>query len=410
MTATIAGSVAILKTLYKKGQLSPTIYDNSTLLSQISRYTDDGGENYVIPVQTEAPQGVSKDAATAFANVAQGSYSKFTVTRTQYHGVARITDEALLAAKKDEHAMTKLWKNEMDGISRSVVLQMAAFSFSNIGNALAQVGSGQATPTITLKEVTDVVKFAVGMKVRASDIDPSNSGAVQQAGVATITAIDRSAGTLTISGNWTASIATLAANMYLFREGDFQAGYAGCRAWVDGSTAPGTLFGLQRNVDPIRLSGHLYAAPGSTDMDDAIIELCGRIAVEGEVGDMAFVNPRDMSNLIKFFETKVQYNKPVVPSKVNTAHSGFRAIEVETDNGTVKVLSDRNVPKSECYVLNMKNWELRSMGPAPHIVDHDSNQFLRVSNTNAQEVRVSFYGQQVCDGPVNQGRITGFGL
>lgn len=409
MTATVSGSTAILKVLYPGGKLDPTIYDNSTYLSVVDRATDFGAEVYTVPVITETPQGLSYDATEAFANVAQGNYQKFQVTRSKYFGVARITDEALLAAKSDKHAMVNLWKTEMDMISRGVVLQLAAFSFATLGAAKGVIGS-ISTTTITLATITDITKFSVGEKIQVSDIDPSASGAALRSGSCTITALNRTTGVITCSGNITAGIAAAIAGDFIFRKGDFASAFAGAQAWVNGGTTPGTLYQLNRNTDPIRLSGHTYDATG-VPFDEAIMEMSARIGLEGETGDMCFVHPRDMANMNKLFEGKTSGRREVnVKSQVNGGHAGFKSIEVESDNGVVKVVSDRNVPRNKAFLLNMKNWQLKSLGAAPQIANFDSQEFLRVSNEMSQEVRIAFYGQNICNGPVNNGKITNFGL
>jgi hypothetical protein len=52
---------------------------------------------------------------------------------------------------------------------------------------------------------------------------------------------------------------------------------------------------------------------------------------------------------------------------------------------------------------------LDSLGPAPHMLDYDGPNYLRVASDDAYEVRFGMYGNQVVTMPVSGLRITNLG-
>ena len=409
MTATVAASTAVTKILYPKGELPNENYKFNVQHAMMQKLTDFEGESKRIAIQTEYAQGVASDFTYALGSLAQGTYQKFDVTRVEYFGIARIKGQALKAVVKDQGALVDLWKNEIDGISAQVTRMLGIFGYRKGTGSLGQLkssGSGVGTATVTLATTSDVSNFAVNMRLYATDTD---GGTLLNGGATiTVTGVDRDAGTLTAAGNWTASIPLLADGYWLYRAGDLNNVLTGNKGWVVGGSSPGSLFGLNRNSDPVRLAGKIFDAT-SVPMFDAIVEMAARIGEGGgETGSDGFCHPRDLANFKKQLEGKVQYERTTVDSKV--AGVSFKAIEVEGDNGTIKIYSDINCPRTEFHLQNLKNWKLHSLGPAPHILDYDDNTFLRVASDDAYEIRTGFYGNQWCNAPVNQGRITNFGV
>ena len=407
--ATVSGSSAVVKTLYPSGKLPDANYKENVLHAMMPKSTDFKGENRVVAIQTEWPQGLSADFAYALGSLQQGTYSKFTVTRVEYFGIARVSGQALRAVEGDTGALVDLWKNEIDGVSKAVTRQLGIFGYKSGTGSLSAIDSAStvASAALTVSPASAIMFYAVGMSVYASSAD--GSGLRAGGATVTISAVDIDAGTITTAGgNWSTQIAGLtAATDYLYRAGDLNGALTGVEGWVVGGASPGTLFGLNRDSNPVKLSGQSYNATG-VPYTDAAVEMAARCgAVGGEVGDTMFVHPRDLANWKKQLDGKVQYQRTETASKVSGL--SFKALEVEGNNGTIKVLGDINCPRNRAYLLNMDNWKLHSIGPAPHILDYDSNQFLRVSNADAYEVRVGFYGNAWCNSPVNQIKATNFG-
>ncbi len=74
------------------------------------------------------------------------------------------------------------------------------------------------------------------------------------------------------------------------------------------------------------------------------------------------------------------------------------------DAGPLKCVSDINVPQSQIFALQLDSWDLFSLNSAPHILDYDNQQILRVSDDDAYQIRVGSYSNLRCRAPGFNGR------
>lgn len=394
MTATLAASTAILKVRYPDGRLPVSCYRNTKYVATCAKDESDGSDSRVLAFQHEYPQGSSAVFATALGSLKQGTYSKFTLSRVEHFGIARIKGQALKAAEGDENALVDLWKNETDGASRTELLNHEIYSFGNGSGVLGRISSGQTTATITLTVASDAARFALGMRVglvSTNDLSPT-----ARTGYAAVTGVDRAAGTVTIGSNWNAAIIGAQANDYIVRAGDEASGgtaavLTGLGGWVVGGSSPGTLFGLNRNTDPVRSAGQSYDATGMP-IEEAVQEAEALSAQQGGMGDKTlWCHVRDFANLKKALGTKVTYPRTQV--KGTMAGVSFSGVQVEGDDGTITIMTSPFISRNTAFLLPEDASILPSVGPAPHLQNYDKNDFLRVSGDDAQEVRFASYLQ-----------------
>lgn len=414
MTATLAASSAILKVRYPDGRLPKALYQKGKFkfFGTVEKREDFTGDSRVVALQNENPQGISADFATALGSLAQGTYNKFSVSRVEYFGIARIKGQALKAAEGNEGALVDLWKNETDGVSWQVMQDLEIFAYGNGTGVLGQVSSGStvASATITLTTVEDAAKFSLGMRVNA--VSTNTTSPTLRSGTATITAIDRSAGTLTVASTWSGQITTIATSDYLVRAGNAaSSGTAyvpmGIDGWIPGGASPGTLFGLSRNSDPVRLAGLTYNATG-VPLEEALVEASSRVAQQGgPQPTLAFCHPRDLANFKKSLGSRVMYPRSEVKSTM--AGVSFSGVEVEGDDGKISLLASPFVTRNKCHLVTPDTWKIDSLGPAPHMLDYDGPNFLRVASDDAYEVRFGMYGNYECNMPMANITITNFG-
>ncbi len=414
MTATIAASQAILKTKYPDGKLPTSQYKQAPFVASMGKKEDFDGNNKVIALQTENPQGSSADFPTALGSLAQGTYQNFLLTRVQHFGVARITGQAMKAAEKNSGALVDLWKNETDGISTTELLNLEIYAFGNGTGVLGTIASGTGGTAVTLNAVSDITKFALGMRLQAVSSATSLSPTLR-GGFVTISSIDRVAGTLTCSsGNWSdaGNIPGIGATDSLVRMGD--ASVAGTSAvvtgigqYVVGGASPGTLFSLDRNSDPARLAGNTYDAT-RVPYSDAVIEAESLRNLQYKGGELVgWFNPRDIAQWKKQLSGKETF--PRTEMKTTVAGVSFSAIEYAGDNGPIKLMTSPFLARNTGYLLDMDSFALESIGPAPQMLNYDGPNFLRVANDDAYEVRFGFYGNISCNKPVSSIKITNFG-
>jgi hypothetical protein len=370
------------------------------------------GDDYVIPIQTENPQGVGTSISAAQGSEAQGTYVRFLLTRVEYFGVARIKGQALRTATlKSDGALVDLWTNEMDGITKTM-LKMLEIQFFGTGNGvLGTISTGVTGATVTLTVAEDINNFDVGMSLNA--VSDTTLSPTLRTGTALVTGIDRNAGTITIAANWNATITGITNGDSLVRKSDAAvAGTAvvptGLRQWLVGGTSPGTLKGLNRNTDPVRLASQVFDATGLL-MENAIVDLESLITIQGQDNNTAmFVNPRDVRQMKKSLGGKVTYPKIKMESSV--AGVSFKGIEFDGDYGSIPMVPSPFCPKTNAFMLDRETFSMYSAGPAPMPLDFDKSEFLRVATDDAYECRVGLYGDYGNNSPVHSARMTNWGV
>jgi hypothetical protein len=410
--ATLDASTAILKSRYPGGRLPKANYRNFKHTSMLTKHEDFSGENKIIAIQTENPQGSSASYQEALAALEQGTYVKFTVTPVNHYGISRIRGDALKRAAGDAGALVDLWKNETDGTSMTEVKGLEIQVPRNGTGVIGTIDSAVASVTITLSEPADAVNFDLGETLKAVSSSTSLSPTVRS-GTAKITGIDRVAGTLTFAAALDTLLNGVLNGDSFVRAGDQASGgtatvLSGAGLWVEGGTSPSTLFGRVRTTDPVRLAGQ---APDLTgiNMEDALIEAEAKLIVQGFATDdlVCWCNPLDLKELKKTIGGKVTY--PRTEMKTTIAGISFRAYEFEGDNGTIKLISNPFHPKGQFLMTDMSDCSLDSMGPAPHLQDYDTNKFLRTGTDDTWQVSFATYGQYINRMPVKSLRGLNWG-
>ncbi len=364
------------------------------------KYENFGGRNLPIPLIYGNPQGRSATFATAQTRGAATNslIEAFTLTRVKDYSIATIDNETLEASKGNANAFMEAATTEIDGAINSLPRSLAVGMFRDSTGWIGQVNAEPteaATTTITLKNTNDITNFEVGMQLV---IWSATSGGTQKnfdgsTTAGAISAINRSAGTITISQTYNSS-GTIAANDYLFVNGDRGLKMSGLEAWLPASDPGATaFFGVDRSVDVTRLGGQRYAAT-NIPLEEALIEGASRVAREGGKIDHYFMDYSKYAQLEKSLGSKVQY----VDLKVN-ADIGFRGIMLNGPRGMVKVIPDQNCPSDRCFGVQLDTWKLYSLGKAVRVIDTDGLQMLRQASADGVEVRYGFYGNLGCKAP-----------
>ena len=407
--ATVAGTTEALKLLYPSGKVPESINDKFQLFKRLTKKTDFVGENAVVPIQNAYPQGSSGTIANAQTAAAQGNYKRFQVTRKSHYGVARISGEAAEAAVKSEGALVDLWKNEMDGAVKTELIAHSTYMYGDGDGTLAKILSGSATATVTLEATANMNYFSLNMllvAVSAKGLSPT-----VRVGSARVTGIDRKNRTLTFAGNLSASITGVTDTDYLCRFGDNSAAgvnnaaITGLAQWIVGGAAPGTLFGLQRNQDPVAFSGQAADYVGWT-IEDAVQDATAQAGFIG-IGDpnIMVMNTLEYTALKRSLGAKIIYD-----GGGGTAVGGFKDAYIEGDAGPIKIVKDPFCPRNVGYLLNDETVHLKSLNGAPHLMKSDGVNFLRLPTEDVYEARWVFYGNLICTNPAPNIRMTNLGL
>lgn len=410
MTATVAGSQAALKVLYPSGELPKSINDMFVLHKRLKKETDFVGELAYVPLQNANPQGSSADFATAQANIVQGNYLRSALTRVTHHGVARVTGEAAEAAVKSEGALVDLWDNETRGIATTEMASLATYLYGTGDATLGQILSGQATTTVTLATSTNMNYFELGMTLRVVSALGASPVVRVEASRAVVTGIDRRNRTLTFALPLTTHATGTIAGDWLVRSGDQSTAAStvitGLSAYVAGGTTPGTLFGLNRNADPVRLAGQAIDYTGWA-AEDAVVDASAQCGFQG-IGypSVLAINNIDFANMKKSLASKIIYDR----ANTKKAEHSFSGVTIEGEAGPIELVADPFCPRNKAFLLKMDAFSLFSLKAAPHLNKFDGMDFMRRPDADAYEVRFVFYGNVKCKNPGPHVQLQNVGL
>lgn len=326
-----------------------------------------------------------------------------------------ITNELLEATKDNAGAFVDEAKLNMDTGFRNISNDLAADLFRNADGTRGQIAS-ISTGVITLVDPNSVVQFEVGMSLVSYSISGGTYTQPSGGAVGYVIAVNRSAGTVTVSTsqggsagtptNWSTSYPNLAV------EGDTVATTSGASggtgsflkvsglaAWMPGAagiSGSDSFWNVNRSADPTRLGG-VYFDGSSESIEEALIDTASLVAREGGQPDMCFMNFASYAALEKSLGSKVQY----VDVKHDEADIAFAGIRIHSPYGPITVVPDRNCQAQTAYLLQMDTWKFRSLGKAPHILTYglEGLEGIRVGNADALEIRIGYYGNLICNAP-----------
>ncbi len=384
---------AMLKELYDGQKIQIATYTNNPFLAMIPKSHDFGGKYKPLPIIYNNSQGRSATFATALANQTSASIDHFLLTRASDYSIATIQNELMLASETDPMSF-------MQG-SKVLIDRALSQCVNSLCSALFRTGTGTigaistiSTGVITLVNAGDIVQFELNQVLQANATD----GGTPRAALGYVIAVNRAAGTLTVSdvgyggaagtpSGWTAADSLLV-------QGDNNLKIKGLGAWLPLTSPTSTpFFGVDRSVDS-RLGGLRWDGRSQT-IEEAALDALGLVGREGGNVSKAVTSFSDYTNLEKSLGSKVQYIDLKGPAEV-----GFRGIRINGPTSFVDVFPDRSCPSKLMYMLDMDTWKLECLGDAPMILKYGDNlDMLRVSNSDASEVRIGYYAQLGCNDP-----------
>jgi hypothetical protein len=418
--ATASNQVAALKELYTGDDfMVDLVYKKNPLLALINKSESPSGfaGKYIpVPLIYGTPQGRSAGFSNAQLNQTAPALKSFFVYRVNNYQLATITNELLEATKDSAGAFVDEAKLVMDTAFRNISNDMAHDLFGDASGIRGTFATGGiSTGVITLDNSADVVNFEVGMVLTSFSVSGTTATVSTAGALGYVIAVNRSAGTVTVSAtaggsagtptNWAVGFPKLAQDGDVnFASGGLAIGsgsaqkITGLAAWLPQSSPSGgeSFWGVDRSVDPTRLAGVRYDGSGQP-IEEALVDAAALVAREGGQPDMAFCTFATYAALEKSLGAKVQY----VDVKHDEADIAFGGIRIHAPYGPITVVPDRSCTSQTVYLLQMDCWKLRSLGKAPHILTYgmEGLEGLRVGNADALEIRIGLYGNLICNAP-----------
>ncbi len=392
---------AALKQHYTDDRVVNMVFKDNPLLALIPKMENFGGRNLPIPIIYGNPQGRSRTFATAQA-AGQNASTKiedFILTRKKDYSIATIDNETLEASKGDGNAFMDAATTEIDGainsLTRSLAINLYRSTDCSIGQVYAEPSTHASTFDVTLKRRQDVSNFEVGQSLviwsAATAGSQRNSDGSDDEWL--IQNVNRTTGVLTLLGTYDGS-GTIAANDYIFVEGDRGLGLSGFEDWIPPSDPAATsYYGVDRTLDTTRLGG--LRLDGTTlPIEEALIEADALVGNEGFGVDHFFMHSTKFGDLKKALGSKVQYVDMQATAKIS-----FRGILVDGVKGPIKVVPDHNCPANRICGLRMEYVKLYSLGKAVRVIDTDGLQMLRQAAADGVEVRYGYYANMAFRAP-----------
>lgn len=383
---------AMLKEHYTNHRVEDMVYSDNPLYALMPKYKKFGGYNLPIPIKYGNPQGRSNTFATAQANKVASKSDRFVLTRAKDYSLADIDNETIEASMGNANAFMEAMTFEIDGaldqLKRSTAIKMYRSGSGSIGSIGAT--TNVATAVLVLTNPEDVTNFEVGQVIVASIAD---GGGAVKASPKTVIAVDRDAGTVTFDANLNAVVAWALAD-FVFVEGDYDASLKGLDAWVPATmpTVGDNFFGVDRSVDT-RLAG-LRKDVSALSIEEGLIELGARVGREGGKPNLGFYDFGQDANLKKALGTKIQYVNLEANARVS-----FMGVQAQIGKRVVTMVPDQNAIANTVFLLQMDMWKLYSLNEPIRILNLDSLDFLRNSNSDSVEVRCGQYAQLGCNAP-----------
>jgi hypothetical protein len=355
--------------------------------------------------ETEYGEGAnrSRTASTALAKANTLDKVNWGIRPVSAYDAKDVQHEALNEVQSPG-AFVDLLENVLDALRRSLGNGAGEDLFMNHGAARGQVGSIPSANVLLLKNPSHATRFYKGQEIRSSETD-GTSGALQ-AGSATITAIDRAAGSLTTDGaGWVDQIATLDADDYLFSDGDFGLGRYGLPSWLPDAAPGGSdSFGpnvINRSVDVVRLAGSRSEAGSGADVATVLRGLCSLISREGGMVDTALLSVDLLSQFEEQVDQKVQYEE----LKGDKVEVGVPSIKFTASGMKLNLVADRSCGDDHIYTVLKKHLEVVHSGPGlVEVVDSDGKVLSRNATAYSYDVRgltrANFAYRQPRDGGV----------
>lgn len=395
--ATTSNMDAFLKIRYPNGIAFQGV-KSSKFWSLCPKNTSFTGNSRLTKVAYSPGTGGSSDFAKALANRGPQQVATFTITRKRDYVVGALENEIIEASKGSEGAIQSVLEDELDKKGIEFGMRLSRRLMGNAGGSLGRI-SATATTTITLTSRADARNFYIGMVCTlASDDGTGTSPSAERAGTITVSKVNAATGVITFAGNVTAGIPAAATSDYIFSEGDYGQAPTGVFGWVPltAPTAGESFLGVDRTIAMQPLSGTRYTGGGRN-----MIEVVNLAASEGFIygaeGEYLFTSGADFARLQNTLEGKAC----MCDVSDSTGKASFKAIELFTTYGSVKVMPEPYFPEGSFLLTKMSDWQIHSLGDLPHFSDTGHGKLQQESAADARQFRLVGYWNLECKNPGN---------
>lgn len=420
MASSLTQFDAFLKEDYTKDKINDLSKKDRPLFGRVTRQEDESGDIYIHPLIVSNGQGFGATVAKAQQGSQQTSGGNTTGKKWQvlfgdYTGSIEIGDKVIRASRNNAGAFLRNQSTEIDGLYQGFGDTMSTYLYSNGGQSLTPGGGFTISSGVcTLVSADDVVNIEVGQILVPSANDGSSSAhtLIGSAGLGYVVAVNRNAGTFTVSTtsggsagtptNWTGT-------MYAFRDGDFGGSGAsriilGLGAWIPSSDPSATTFeGLDRTLDIARMSGvRLTSAEvANLGLEQRIKKLVTRMRGRnfGPGPTEIYLNPEKWQSLADSLESRGSREIG------RDATFNYDSIKLAVAGKRVEIFADPFCPYATAFALHMPSIKLAAYEKIPFVLNGDGLEMLRKTTSNDYEHRIQAYPAFCVPAPGYCGRV-----
>lgn len=408
--ANTTNQVNLLKRMWGP-KLQEPLLKASKLVMKMKKDTGFGGDYREVVVKVAPTAGSSPNFAAAVASAAASVPVKFLVPRKKQYSVFFVDGEAVAATEGDAKAYLAVLKNESNSARYTYARAVARLAARNGGGALGVVESTTTTSSTTLKlnDPTTHVNFDIGMQLEASDDDgtaASPAGLRGSPTYLTVSAIDRTLTTPTLTLSGTLDSASWQTGDFLFERGSYGGAMTGIDGWAP-STAPSaseSFMGIDRtDYDLQRVSGFRYAGGTGGLMSDILLDACARANECGIDIDTFWVGARRFATFQKELGTQR------VRDKTSDGGIGYQSIDFPAPigNGTIEIIHEKDLKNDYGWGFNMADLKLATAGESPRLLNYAGNgPLLTAYDADALQGRLGSYGNFIHENPGNSLIVT----
>lgn len=393
----------MLKDHYSSREVPQLAFQDNRALGMLTKKDNRkmvGGKKWIQPVNYALPGGGSSTFATAIAASNNTSkYESWEVTRASHYRLGKVDNQTIEASASGDMDAFEPAFDEFDRVIKAEANWINyRFFRSKSGSSGRLSNSSVATTVGTLTDAADGWGWRDGDVAKLS---ASADGTSLKAGSLTVASVQRTAGTITFTGNISAGVGTAATTDYLFLDGDATLAPAGLADWVPDSAPSSTaFFGVDRTVEPELLGGIRVDGTLGGSIANLLTTAVAQLDDVGGRPDVIWMNPITFGDLSKQMEGKWMVTSASGFDGRKVASIGYKGFSVNLGGNEVTIYTDRCCPRKRIYVLTWGTWVMFSAGPAPNFLQKKAGSIIKVSeSSDGYEARVGEYMNFCCDAP-----------
>ena len=325
-----------------------------------------------------------------------------TSTTAASYAVQQVKNTDIELASDDAGSIVRLLTDAMEGAMRGVSDDLERDLFGDGFGTLGYIVSNTGTYVLTIGASGTVANAQPAINFYVNQVLVSavaNNSSSLDTGTALVTAVDRDAGTVTVTavGGWTPT------NTHaLFNQADKPASatpqkITGLAAWLPlpRRRPRRRCFGVDRSVDPQLLGGVRIDGRSQGTLVTVINTAAQRLGtIANAKPDLVVMSYTNFGLLLALLDTKARY----VDVQGKDIDVLYRGVEIMGPKGPLTVHPAAYCPDDRLYVLTSSTWTLYSPGNEP-IKTANRNKFVDVYNADSVELRFRYLCYFGCSAP-----------